>query len=70
MTSDSVAMASHDPLSVHDIHLNEQAYPKQFCPTIKAFDEDPSTHALGITNVIETFPNQGKLEKQVLCKVH
>ena len=59
MTSDSIALATHDPLEVMDIGLNDQGYPQQFCPIMAEYGEDPSTHALGITNVIETYPGQG-----------
>ena len=60
MTSDSVALATHDPLTVVDPHLNDDGYPKQFCPVIEHFGEDPSECALGITNVVETYPGQGQ----------
>jgi hypothetical protein len=59
MTSDSIALATHDPLEVMDVNLNDQGYPQQFCPIMAEYQEDPSTHALGITNVIETCHGQG-----------
>jgi len=59
MTSDSIALATHDPLEVMDIGLNDQGYPQQFCPIMAEYGEEPSTYALGITNVIETYPGQG-----------
>lgn len=60
MTSDSVALATQNPLVVVDPVLNSEGYPPQFCPLISAFGEEPSTCALGITNVVETnAPNQG-----------
>jgi hypothetical protein len=59
MTSDSMALATHDPLQVVDPALDENGYPRQFCPLHKGFDEDPSECALGITNVIETSPGEG-----------
>lgn len=61
MTSDSVAFATHDPLLVVDTDLNENGYPRQFCPIIKHYGEDPAECALGITNVVETEPGQGQL---------
>jgi hypothetical protein len=60
MTSDSVALATHDPLVVVDPDLNDDGYPKQFCPIIEHFGEDPSTCALGITNAVETYPGHGE----------
>ncbi|KIW39404.1 uncharacterized protein PV06_09174 [Exophiala oligosperma] len=54
MTSDSVALATHDPLVVVDPVLNQQGYPPQFCPVVDSFGEDPSECALGITNVVQT----------------
>jgi hypothetical protein len=59
MTSDSIALATRDPLEVMDINLSDQGYPQQFCPIMVEYGEDPSTYALGITNVIETSPGQG-----------
>jgi hypothetical protein len=59
MSSDSIALATHDPLKVMDVNLNDQGYPQQFCPIMMEYGEDASTHALGITNVIETYPGQG-----------
>ena len=59
MTSDSVALATHDPLVVVDPHLDNDGYPKQFCPLVEHFGEDPSECALGITNAVETYPGQG-----------
>ncbi|ETI21056.1 hypothetical protein G647_07399 [Cladophialophora carrionii CBS 160.54] len=54
MTSDSVAVATHNPLVVVDPVLNSDGYPPQFCPLISSFGEDPAECALGITNVVET----------------
>jgi hypothetical protein len=60
MTSDSVALATQDPLVVVDPVLNSDGYPPQFCPLISSFGEDPSECALGITNAVETTaPNEG-----------
>jgi len=59
MTSDSVALATHNPLIVVDPDLNANGYPKQFCPVIEHYGEDMSTCALGITNVVETYQGQG-----------
>ncbi|EXJ55494.1 hypothetical protein A1O7_08421 [Cladophialophora yegresii CBS 114405] len=60
MTSDSVALATQDPLVVVDPFLNTDGYPPQFCPLISSFGEDPSECAMGITNVVETTaPNEG-----------
>jgi hypothetical protein len=61
MTSDSVALATQDPLEVIDVNLNDQGYPQQFCPIMAEYGEDSSTYALGITNVVETYPGQGML---------
>lgn len=54
MTSDSVALATQDPLEVVDPVLNTDGYPPQFCPILSSFGEDSATCALGITNVVET----------------
>ena len=62
MVSDSVALATHVPLEVIDIPLNAQGYPQQFCPIMAEYGEDPATHALGITNIVETYPGQGMLK--------
>lgn len=59
MTSDSMAFATHNPLEVLDVGLNNQGYPRQFCPLASKYDEDPATCAMGITNVVETYPGQG-----------
>jgi hypothetical protein len=61
MTSDSVALATHNPLEVIDPLLNEKKYPKQFCPISEKHGENMSTCALGITNVVETYQGQGVL---------
>ena len=63
MTSDSVALATKDPLVVIDPDLNEDGYPKQFCPIIEHYGEDKSVCALGITNVVETNEGEGKSHK-------
>ena len=68
MTSDSVAFATHDPLVVFDTDLNENGYPRQFCPVIKHFGEDPAECALGITNVVEMEPGQGALICAIVTK--
>ena len=60
MTSDSVALATHDPLEVVDVNLDDQGYPQQFCPIAAQYGEDLTTCALGITNVVETYPGQGR----------
>lgn len=62
MTSDSMAYATHSPLEVLDVDLNEQGYPGQFCPVEKAYGEDAAQCAMGITNVVETYPGQGDRE--------
>lgn len=58
MTSDSVALATHDPLLVVDSGL-EDGYPPQFCPILSHYGEEKSKCALGITNVVETHPGEG-----------
>ena len=60
MTSDSMALATHDPTKVVDLELDDNGYPQQFCPLLGEFDEDPAECAMGITNVVETFPGQGE----------
>ena len=60
MTSDSVALATQDPLRVVDVNLNDQGYPQQFCPIADQYGENLSTCGLGITNVVETYPGQGR----------
>ena len=59
MTSDSVALATHNPLVVVDPVLRN-GYPPQFCPVMEKYGEDMANYALGITNVVETYPGQGK----------
>ncbi|OAL40337.1 hypothetical protein AYO20_00073 [Fonsecaea nubica] len=60
MTSDSVAIATQNPLVVVDPILDPNGFPPQFCPLISSFGEDAATCALGITNVVETtMPNEG-----------
>ena len=59
MVSDSIALATHDPLKVLDVNLNDDGYPTQFCPIMTDMGEDPTECALGITNVVETYPGQG-----------
>lgn len=54
MTSDSVALATQDPLTVVDPILNAEGYPPQFCPLISSFGEEAAECALGITNVVQT----------------
>lgn len=66
MTSDSVALATKDPLVVVDPDLNDDGYPKQFCPIVERFGEDKAECALGITNVVETEPGQGGYHKSGL----
>jgi hypothetical protein len=61
MTSDSMALATDDPLEVMDIDLNDQGYPQQFCPIMAEYGEDSTNYAVGITNVLETYPGQGAL---------
>jgi len=61
MTSDSIALATHDPLIVVDPILNDDGYPPQFCPLMDDLNEDPAECALGITNIVETHPGQGIL---------
>ncbi|KAL2407923.1 hypothetical protein ABEF95_015013 [Exophiala dermatitidis] len=54
MTSDSMTLATHDPLVVVDPPglLNDQKYPRQFCPLDPNVGEIPSEYAVGITNVV------------------
>jgi len=59
MTSDSIALATSDPTKVYDTNLNSQGFPQQFCPIMEEYNEDASTYALGITNVVETGPGEG-----------
>lgn len=59
MTSDSMAYATHNPLEVLDVGLNEQGYPGQFCPVENAYGEEAAQCAMGITNVVETYRGQG-----------
>lgn len=59
MTSDSMAYATHNPLEVLDVGLNQEGFPGQFCPIEKTFGEDAGQCAMGITNVVETYPGQG-----------
>jgi hypothetical protein len=61
MTSDSMAYATHNPLEVVDVGLNDQGFPPQFCPVEASYGEDAAGCAMGITNVVETYPGQGKL---------
>lgn len=61
MTSDSMAYATRNPLEVLDVDLNDQGYPKQFCPLEGTYGEDAAHHAMGITNVIQTYPGQGTM---------
>jgi hypothetical protein len=64
MTSDSVALATHDPtkvLDVNNIKLNNESYPRQFCPLMPKYDENSATWSCGITNIVETYPGQGVL---------
>lgn len=61
IASDSIALATHDPLVVIDPILDDNGYPPQFCPIHKQYGEDNSECALGITNVVETSHNQGIL---------
>jgi hypothetical protein len=59
MTSDSMAYATHNPLEVLDVGLNDQGFPGQFCPLEKTYGEEAAECAMGITNVVETDPGQG-----------
>lgn len=59
MTSDSMAYATHNPLEVLDVGLNDEGFPGQFCPIEKKFGEEAAECAMGITNVVETSPGQG-----------
>ena len=60
MTSDSMAFATHNPLEVVDVELDDQGFPRQFCPLEKSYGEEAGQCAMGITNVVETYPGQGK----------
>ena len=59
MTSDSMALATHNPLNVIDLDLDAQGFPKQFCPIMGEYNETSSECAMGITNVVETYSGQG-----------
>ena len=59
MTSDSMALATHNPLEVIDPVLDSNNRPPQFCPLHTEYSEEPATCALGITNVVETNPGEG-----------
>lgn len=64
MTSDSLALATHDPIKVFDVNnikLNNVSYPRQFCPLMPEYAENSVTWSCGITNVVETYPGQGIL---------
>jgi hypothetical protein len=61
MTSDSAAFATHDPLLVVDADLDENGFPRQFCPINKKLGEDAAVFSLGITNVVEIEPEHGEL---------
>ncbi|RMZ88748.1 hypothetical protein DV736_g4021, partial [Chaetothyriales sp. CBS 134916] len=61
MTSDSIALATHDPLVVLDSDLNKYGYPNQGCPVVADYGENMGEDALGITNVVETEPRKGIL---------
>ena len=69
MTSDSMALATHDPLKVRDISLNRDGYPQQFCPIMGIYNETAAEYALGITNVVETYPDQGRPAPQIAGKL-
>ena len=71
MTSDSMALATHDPLRVIDVDLNSDGYPQQFCPIMENYNESSSTCGLGITNVVETYPGQGQFIDSInQCSQH
>ena len=60
MSSDSVALATQDPLTVIDPVLGDNGYPPQFCPLMSSYGEDPSECSAGITNVVQTTsPDKG-----------
>jgi hypothetical protein len=61
MSSDSMALATHNPLVVIDPVIESNGYPPQFCPIKASYGEEAATCALGVTNVIETFAGQGIL---------
>lgn len=61
MTSDSLALATPHPCEVHDVTVQGNGYPAQFCPVMKEYGEDMSTDAMGITSVVEMNPDQGIL---------
>ncbi|KAL9616631.1 MAG: hypothetical protein Q9160_008514 [Pyrenula sp. 1 TL-2023] len=61
LTSDSMALATSNPLVVVDVGLNSRGYPNQFCPIMKEYGEDPDIDAMGITNVVEVCPGLGIL---------
>lgn len=61
LTSDSMALATENPLIVVDVGLNDQGYPNQFCPIMKEYGEDMSEDAMGITNVVEISPGLGRV---------
>lgn len=60
LTSDSMALATDNPLAVVDVGLNNQGYPNQFCPVMSEYGESMSDDAMGITNVVQISPGLGK----------
>jgi hypothetical protein len=62
MTSDSVALATSNPLEVEDVNLDSKGWPEQFCQLNPRWHkENPGDDAMGITNVVETTPGKGVL---------
>jgi Domain of unknown function (DUF4185) len=54
MVSNSVALATDDPLVVVDKNLGSHGWPEQFVPLHSKWGEDVSDDAIGITNVVPT----------------
>ena len=60
MTCNSVAISTTDPTRVLDPVVDDECRSACFLmPSIEEYGEDPSTHALGITNVVETSAGKG-----------
>lgn len=59
MTSNSIAIASNDPLLVVDTNLNEAGYPNQGVMIREDWGENMGDDAVGITNAVETGNGQG-----------
>ena len=58
-TSNSIALATHNPTEVYDVLLNDAGYPLHFLEPTTEYQEDPGEYALRITNVVEISPGKG-----------